>query len=116
MKQKTRNKRLQFDTKTKQRIAERDVVCLFCRQQYSMSRNGDEYGYSIMDITHYVNKSAGGLGTEKNGVLVCRYHHQLLDNGNKGFREEMLGRMEAYLKSIYPDWKKEDLYYRKYDF
>lgn len=116
MKQKTRNKRLQFDMKTKQKIAQRDMTCLFCRQQYHMSTAGDEYGYSIPDIAHYVNKSAGGLGIEENGVLVCRYHHQLLDNGNKGLRGEMLFRMEAYLKSIYPGWTKEDLYYRKYDF
>ena len=36
---------------------------------------------------HIVNKSQGGLGIEQNGVLGCRYHHGLLDNGNKGLRK-----------------------------
>ena len=63
---------------------------------------------------HYVNRSAGGLGIEQNGVVGCRYHHSLLDNGNKGYRKEMLADMKAYLQEQYPDWNEEDLYYSKY--
>lgn len=116
MKQKTRNRKLQFDTKTKQLIMQRDIMCLFCRQQYHMSSSKAEYGCLIPDIAHYINKSAGGLGIPENGVLLCRYHHQLLDNGNKGLREDFLNRMREYLMSIYPDWDESRLYYRKYDF
>ena len=74
----------------------------------------DEFGYSIADFMHYINKSAGGLGIEQNGVLGCRYHHMLLDNGNKGLREEMLQIMEKHLKKHYPGWNRENLIYKKW--
>ena len=69
-----------------------------------------------MDIMHFVPKSQMGLGIEENGALGCRYHHSQLDNGKDGLRKEMLGRFEAYLRGIYPDWNKEKLVYKKYDF
>ena len=114
LKQHTRNKRLQFDTKTKKRIAERDVYCLFCNMNYHKER-AEQYACSIPDIMHYINKSAGGLGIEENGVLGCRYHHMLLDNGSRGLRQEMLGIMRKHLKSIYPGWDESKLYYDKYN-
>lgn len=118
MKQKARNKLLQFDRKTQLLICERDVTCLFCRLQYHMPNIPGNFSLqmTIADIMHFVNKSAGGLGIPQNGVLGCRYHHGLLDNGNKGLREEMLQMMEEYLKSIYPEWNKEKLVVNKYKF
>lgn len=106
-----RAKACEFSQDTITAIMQRDnYKCLFCRLQ--------KFGKSecdwIQDIMHYVNKSAGGLGIPQNGVLGCRYHHSLLDNGNKGYRQEMLQDMKEYLQSIYPDWKEEDLYYKKY--
>ena len=100
----------EFSADTRATIMQRDrYQCLFCRLQ--------KFGKSecdwLMDIMHYVNRSAGGLGIEENGVLGCRYHHQLLDNGNKGYRKEMLQYMKEYLQSQYRDWNEEDLYYRK---
>ena len=114
-KQKTRNKKLQFDTKTQRLICQRDILCIFCAKQYHM-KSSTQFAYDIPDIMHYVNKSAGGLGIPENGVLGCRYHHMLLDNGNKGLRSEMLEMMREHLKMFYPDWNEEDLYYKKYDF
>lgn len=111
--QKARNRKLQFDTKTKQLIVARDMGCIFCITGYHM-KNNDRYAYGIYDIAHYINKSAGGLGVPENGVLSCRYHHMLLDNGNKGLRKEMLSMMRCYLKSMYPGWNEEELYYKKY--
>ena len=73
----------------------------------------DPFQYRILDCMHIVNKSQGGLGIEENGVTGCRYHHSLLDNGNKGFREAMLAYIESYMKSIYPEWDKEKLVYKK---
>jgi predicted restriction endonuclease len=69
--------------------------------------------YAVMDIMHIVNKSQGGLGIEENGVLGCRYHHGLLDNGSKGLREDMLEIIEEYMKKLHPDWNREDLIYKK---
>lgn len=60
--------------------------------------NTDSMQYSIKDIMHYIPKSKQGLGIEQNGVLGCRYHHHLLDNGSKGLREEMLKMAKEYLR------------------
>lgn len=104
---------LQFTKKEKEKIYDRDYgACLFCRLGYHMDST-TELGYEIKDIMHYIPKSAGGLGIEQNGVLGCRYHHSLLDNGNKGLRSEMLETMKGYLEGLYPDWSKENLTYRK---
>lgn len=107
-----RNKRAKatdFKQSTRELIRQRDrYQCLFCRLgKYGKSQCGR------MEIMHYINRSAGGLGIPENGVTGCTYHHQLLDNGNKGYRKEMLADMEEYLKGIYPDWNKADLYYKK---
>lgn len=107
---------MQFDRGTAEKIAQREQYkCFFCARNYKMEDNtGMER--NIADIMHIVPKSDNGLGIEQNGVLGCRYHHHLLDNGNKGLRQEMLGMLEEYLKSIYPGWNREDMRYKKYDF
>lgn len=107
-----RTKALQFDPKVRKNIWERDQGCVFCKIGFYMNCT-NEFQYRQFDIMHIVNKSQGGLGIEKNGVIGCRYHHQLLDNGAKGLRPEMLRYIESYMKRHYPDWKKEDLFYKK---
>lgn len=105
-----RTKATEFSQSTKQLIRKRDMYqCLFCR----LGKYGKSECDWIQDIMHYINKSAGGLGIPENGILGCRYHHSLLDNGNKGYRADMLADMRAYLESIYPNWNEEDLYYKK---
>lgn len=107
-------KYLQFDNQTIKTIAERDnYTCIFCAIGYHME-NKDDMGYKIYDIMHYIPKSHLGLGVEQNGAYGCRYHHHLLDNGNKGLRDEMLGIFEEYLKSKYENWDKDKLVYKKY--
>lgn len=109
-------KLLQFNNDTKNRIYERDnYSCLFCKMKYhTENRNMSSLEFNIFDIMHFIPKSSLGLGIEENGVCGCRYHHHLLDNGNKGLRDEMLSIMEEHLKSIYPNWDKNKLVYRKY--
>ena len=108
-------RKLQFDQKTRKRIRERDHgECIFCRQGYHM-----EYISGMIpekDIMHFIPRSQMGLGIEQNGALGCREHHDLLDNGNKGLRQEMLAKFETYLRAHYPEWNREKLVYRKYDF
>lgn len=109
-----RTKALQFDGKTKRRMLERDNGCIFCQMGYNMPL-GEEFGLRILDPMHIVNKSQGGLGVEQNGVIGCRYHHSLLDNGNRGLRKEMLDIIEHHMKQRYEGWTREVLKYHKAD-
>lgn len=111
-------KQLQFDEKTRQKVYERDnYSCLFCEIGYHIERkNLSDLEFNIFDIMHFIPKSKMGLGIEENGVCGCRYHHHLLDNGNKGLRKEMLSILEKYLKQRYPEWDKGNLTYKKWSF
>jgi predicted restriction endonuclease len=67
---------------------------------------------SILDPMHIVNKSQGGLGVIENGVIGCRGHHFLMDNG--GYDKEMRKMAETYLQVLYPGWTRESVTYNKY--
>lgn len=109
-------RKLEFDSKTRIKIKTRDHgVCIFCEMGYT-TEGATGWDLIPVDIMHFVPRSSLGLGIEQNGALGCRYHHNMLDNGNKGHRSDMLKRFENYLRSFYPGWKKEDLVYKKYDF
>lgn len=113
MKRRKRTKATDFTQSTRERIRQRDQdQCLFCR----LGKYGKSQTPRMLEIMHYINRSAGGLGIPENGVIGCNYHHQLLDNGNKGYRKDMLADMREYLMGWYPDWKEEELHYRKEDF
>ena len=75
-----------------------------------------KFEYTIPQIMHIVPRSALGMGVKENGVLGCQYHHNLMDNGNKGLRAEMIGMLEDYMRSLYPGWVRADVTYRKYNF
>lgn len=110
-------KLLQFDKATREQIFERDnYSCLFCNIGYHVKgQNRSELEFNIFDVMHFIPKSKMGLGIPQNGVTGCRYHHHLLDNGNKGLRAEMLLIMEEYLKEHHLDWDKDKLVYRKWN-
>ena len=112
-----RTKALNYTKETAYKVAERDNhECIFCKMGYHLEGiNKSGLGSIIYDPAHFINKSQGGLGIEENLVLLCRYHHTLLDNGNKGLRLEMLSIMEEYLKSLYTGWNKANLVYRKWN-
>lgn len=106
---KQRTKCLQFSTKVRNIIKERDGGCIFCQIGFKMPK----YTLPATDIMHIVSRAQGGLGIEQNGVLGCRYHHMMMDNGNHGERDEMMNYIASYMKRKYPGWSKENLYYRK---
>lgn len=108
-------KLLQFDENTRRFIAERDKECIFCKIGYKMDK-ADSFGLIIKDIMHYIPKSQMGLGVKENGALGCRYHHQMLDNGNEGVRKEMMVIFRNYLKSVCQGWNEKKIVYRKWDF
>ena len=114
MKKSTRAR--EFSAKTREVIKERDKMsCIFCKINYHM-KSSTQAGYIMKSIMHYIPRSKGGLGIEQNGAIGCQYHHELLDNGNKGLRGEMLELFREYLQEHYPDWNEEDLIYKKYNF
>lgn len=114
MKKSTRAR--EFSPKTREAIKQRDHnECIFCGLGYHME-DATWFGQNIPNIMHYIPRSQGGLGIEQNGVLGCQYHHDMMDNGNKGLRKEMLLILKGYLTGKYPGWKEEDLIYKKYDF
>lgn len=106
----------EFSKAAREIIKERDRGCIFCKLGY------DTAGALPMDlatyggIMHFVPRSHGGLGIPENGAVGCYHHHNMLDNGNKGKREEMLSLFEEYLKDQYPSWDKEQLIFNKWRF
>lgn len=107
-----RSKACEFNKNTKQAIYERDNGCIFCQMWYHMPPK-PLYEQTILDFAHIINRSQGGLGIEQNGVCACRYHHNLLDNGNNGLRPEMLSIIKSYMQRHYPDYKDTTLVYKK---
>ena len=77
-----KKRKYDFTPEVMAEIMNRDGSCFFCRMGYHMESTTD-LGYGIADIMHVVPKSDSGLGIVQNGVLGCRYHHTLMDNGIK---------------------------------
>jgi len=101
----------EFRPDTRKRIFTRAGGCIFCAAgRWPVN---DDYGKKIFDAAHIANRSQGGLGIEENGVTSCRNHHQQLDNGNKGWRQEMQQYIEEYMVRQYPGWNRDMLVYRK---
>jgi len=66
---------------------------------------------------HFIPRSAGGLGIEQNVVCGCPHCHSDYDNGyhkDLNLRSLLGERIEHYLKSVYEDWDKDQLFYRKW--
>ena len=102
-----------FSPATTSKILKRDKhQCLFCKLKHHIENyNENKAEWLFHDVEHYIPKSKNGLGIEQNGFEIC-LHHQRYYNDPR-FHAEMLGIVENYLKSIYKDWKKENLVYKE---
>ena len=104
----------EFTPKAREEIIQRDLGrCIFCEKNYRME-GATWLDKEVKSIMHYIPRSKNGLGIPQNGAVGCQWHHNMLDNGNCGNRQEMLEMFEEYLKSHYPDWDKSKLIYSKW--
>lgn len=110
-----RSRKTDFTQRERERIKERDRGCIFCRMRYHTEECKDTYLLQPVHIMHYIPRSGGGLGIAKNAAWGCIFHHTMLDNGNRGRREEMRKLFKEYLQRHYRDWNEEDLIYNKND-
>lgn len=102
-----RAKATDISMSVKKRVFERDNgCCVICGNNYN-----------VMPNSHYIRRSHGGLGIEENVFTACTNFtpnkcHERWDR-YKCTKEE-LQRVENHFKSIYPNWNKDNLYYKKY--
>ncbi|MDR0818577.1 MAG: HNH endonuclease [Oscillospiraceae bacterium] len=62
---------------------------------------------------HFIARSQGGLGVERNILTLCPACHARFDQSEH--RSEMREYFARYLKSCYSDWSEDALAYRKRD-
>lgn len=106
----------EFSKKAREEIYHRDFgSCIFCGMGYRMEK-ATWLSKEILSVMHYIPRSGNGLGIPQNGAVGCQYHHNMLDNGKDGVREEMLQLFREYLQRHYQDWNEEQLKYSKWNF
>lgn len=95
-----RSKACDISDKVRKEVRQRDRdACIFC------GRYGSQ-------VAHLIARSHGGLGIPQNLVLACVECHYKMDQTD--LREQYRDKARRYLQSKYPNWKEEDLYYKKW--
>ena len=99
-----RSKACDISQKVKKIVWERDnYCCIICGNPYAMPNS------------HYITRAQGGLGIKENIVTMCLDCHNAYDNGNDTDRKkDIKNKIEKHLSSLYKDWNKENLIYRKW--
>lgn len=94
-----RTKALEIPPEVKEKVYERDEgCCVWCGKQGEPN-------------AHYIPRSQGGLGIEENILTLDWECHLEYDQSTD--RPKMKAFFREYLKSKYPDWKEENLIYKK---
>ena len=97
-----RTKELGIAKKTKLIVWERDKHrCIFC---------GRLVRWNLAN-SHFIKRSHGGLGIERNILTNCEECHHKFDDTTD--REKMWEHAERYLMSKYKDFDIRDLIYKK---
>lgn len=97
-----RTKELGIAKKTKLIVWERDNHrCIFC---------GRLVPWNLAN-SHFIKRSHGGLGIERNILTNCEECHRKFDDTTD--REKMWEHAERYLMSKYKDFDIRDLIYKK---
>lgn len=97
-----------FNRKAKEAISERDSVdgwpcCVWCGAAAPAPL--------AWSNAHYIARSQGGLGVERNGLTLCPICHRNYDQTTE--RPKMRDYFREYLSEQYEDWSEEALVYRK---
>lgn len=99
MKKSKRARFSEFSKETKEQILNRDKGCIFCR-----SKTGLTYA-------HYISRAKGGIGSVKNGVMLCLDCHFKTDHTVE--RQDRLNYIKSYLIGHYGElWNENELYYK----
>lgn len=100
MKKSKMSKACDISHKVKETVWERDChMCIYCGRPTAMPN------------AHFIPRSKGGLGIEENIVTLCHNCHYNYDMTD--MRQHYREYIRNYLMSKYPDWKEENLIYRK---
>lgn len=93
-------KAVKIPRSVKGKVWERDgYCCVWCGNSQSAP------------VAHFIPRVHGGLGVEENILTLCTDCHYKYDHTTA--RGEMMQFFRLYLNNKYPDWKEEDLIYRK---
>lgn len=95
-----RTKACDIPLKVKKIVWARDNErCIVCRNRNAMPN------------AHYIPRSQNGLGIEENVITLCQGCHYKYDQTIQ--RKELKEYFKHYLQSKYPNWKEENLVYKK---
>jgi 5-methylcytosine-specific restriction endonuclease McrA len=106
-----RTKALGITIAVKEAVAERDSFdghpcCILCGTPAPVNNR------LAFSCAHFISRSQGGLGREDNIFTLCPDCHRRYDQSTD--RENLRPMFRRYLREhYYPNWKEEDLVYRK---
>lgn len=105
-----RTKALSIPPEVKKAVAERDSICGYpcCIWCGKPAPGGYELAFSN---AHYISRAQGGLGIEENILTLCPDCHRAYDQSQT--RAKMCEYFKEYLKTKYPVWEENKLYYKK---
>lgn len=98
-----RTKATEISKKIKLIVWERDErKCIFCGTPVTWN-----YANS-----HFIKRSQGGLGIERNIMTNCQHCHDLFDKTSS--RKNMIPIAIKHFESHYPNWNEKNLTYKKF--
>lgn len=105
-----RTKALSIPREVKKAVSDRDSYedypcCIWCG---TPAPTEDRLAFSN---AHYISRAQGGLGIEENILTLCPKCHRQYDHTTA--RETMRIYFRGYLRSKYPEWSEEKLFYKK---